>query len=130
MNFSDIFKKDFLAAYANVSVSILEVTAVLIVTAAIACYIFLVYRLITRKTYCYLSRYGRRTFHCSFPDGSERTAGYGIFVLIHCSWNLLRCACGRDCNCAFRIAYDTCHCAGQTADRTGAHDSGDESFGW
>ena len=51
MNFSDIFKKDFLAAYANGNVSVLEVTAVLMMTAVIACYIFLVYRLITRKTF-------------------------------------------------------------------------------
>lgn len=51
MNFSDIFKKDFLAAYTNGSVSVIEVTAVLMVTAVIACYIFLVYRLITRKTF-------------------------------------------------------------------------------
>lgn len=51
MNFSDIFKKDFLAAYVNGSVSVLEVTAVLMMTAVIACYIFLVYRLITRKTF-------------------------------------------------------------------------------
>lgn len=51
MNFSDIFKKDFLAAYANGNVSVFEVTAVLMVTAVIASYIFLVYRLITRKTF-------------------------------------------------------------------------------
>lgn len=51
MGFSDIFKKDFLASYTSSDVSMLHVTAVLIITCMIAFYIFMVYRLITRKTF-------------------------------------------------------------------------------
>lgn len=51
MNFSDIFKRDFLTAYTSGSANIPEVTAVLMVTVIIACYIFLVYCLITRKAF-------------------------------------------------------------------------------
>lgn len=51
MGFSDIFKKDFLTAYTNGNVGVLEVTLVLLITCVISCYIFLVYRLVTRKTF-------------------------------------------------------------------------------
>ena len=51
MSFSDIFKKDFLASYTSESVSMLHVTAVLLITCVIAFYIFMVYRLVTRKTF-------------------------------------------------------------------------------
>ncbi len=51
MNFSDIFKKDFLASYTTEGVSVPHITAVLLITAVIACYIFVVYRLITKKTF-------------------------------------------------------------------------------
>lgn len=51
MNFSDIFKKDFLASYTSESISIPHITMVLLITAAIAGYIFIVYRLITKKTF-------------------------------------------------------------------------------
>lgn len=51
MNFSDIFKKDFLASYTNGNISVPHILAVLFITALIACYIFAVYRLITKKTF-------------------------------------------------------------------------------
>lgn len=51
MGFSDIFKKDFLASYTSSDVSVIHITAVLIITCLIAFYIFMVYRLITRKTF-------------------------------------------------------------------------------
>ena len=51
MNFSDIFKRDFLASYTTEGVSVAHITAVLLITAVIAGYIFLVYRLITKKTF-------------------------------------------------------------------------------
>lgn len=51
MNFSDIFKKDFLASYTSEAISVPHIAAVLIITAAIAFYIFMTYRLITKKTF-------------------------------------------------------------------------------
>lgn len=51
MSFSDIFKKDFLASYTSESISVPHITAVLLITAVIAFYIFMVYRLITKKTF-------------------------------------------------------------------------------
>lgn len=51
MSFSDIFKKDFLASYTSESISVPHTIAVLLITAVIACYIFMVYRLITKKTF-------------------------------------------------------------------------------
>ncbi|MDO4303467.1 MAG: DUF4956 domain-containing protein [Bacillota bacterium] len=51
MGFSDIFKKDFLASYTSSDVSMLHIAAVLLITCLIAFYIFMVYRLITRKTF-------------------------------------------------------------------------------
>lgn len=74
MNFSDIFKKDFLAAYAGGNVSVLGVTAVLLVTAVIACYIFLVYRLITGKTFY------SKTFNISLAAISVITAAIILAV--------------------------------------------------
>ncbi len=47
MNFSDIFKKGFLASYTSENISVPHITAVLLITA----YIFIVYRLITKKTF-------------------------------------------------------------------------------
>ena len=51
MNFSDIFKKDFIASYTSENISAPHIAAVLLITAVIACYIFVVYRLITKKTF-------------------------------------------------------------------------------
>ena len=51
MSFSDIFKGDFLAAYTSGSISVQHITAVLLITALIAGYIFIVYRLVTKKTF-------------------------------------------------------------------------------
>ena len=51
MNFSDIFKKDFLASYTSDTISVPHIAAVLLITAAIAFYIFLTYRLVTKKTF-------------------------------------------------------------------------------
>lgn len=51
MSFSDIFKGDFLATYTSGSISVQHITAVLLITALIAGYIFIFYRLITKKTF-------------------------------------------------------------------------------
>ncbi len=74
MGFSDIFKKDFLTAYTNGNVSVLQVTAVLLITCVIACYIFLVYRLVTRKTFY------SRTFNISLAAIAVITAAIILAV--------------------------------------------------
>lgn len=74
MGFSDIFKKDFLTAYTNGNVSVLQVTAVLLITCIIACYIFMVYRLITRKTFY------SRTFNISLAAVAVITAAIILAV--------------------------------------------------
>lgn len=51
MNFSDIFKKDFLASFTSGTISMPHVAAILFVTALLACYIFVTYRLVTKKTF-------------------------------------------------------------------------------
>lgn len=51
MSFSDIFKKDFLASYTSETISVPHIAAVLFITAIIAFYIFMAYRLITKKTF-------------------------------------------------------------------------------
>ena len=57
MNFSDIFKKDFIASYTSENISVPHIAAVLFITAVIACYIFVVYRLITKKTFYPFHKY-------------------------------------------------------------------------
>ena len=51
MSFSDIFKKDFLASYTSESISVPHISAVLLITAAVSVYIFMVYKLVTKKTF-------------------------------------------------------------------------------
>lgn len=51
MSYVDIFREDFLSNYTNQNISMLHVAAVLTLTCALACYIFVVYRLITKKTF-------------------------------------------------------------------------------
>ena len=51
MSFSDIFKKDFLASYTSDTISVPHIAAVLLITAVIAFYIFMTYRLVTKKTF-------------------------------------------------------------------------------
>lgn len=74
MTFSDIFKKDFLASYTSESVSVPHVTAVLLITCVIAVYIFLVYRLITKKTFY------SRTFNISLAAIAVITAAIILAV--------------------------------------------------
>ena len=107
MGFSDIFKKDFLASYTSETVSVPHIVAVLFITCIIGCYIFMVYRVVTRKTF--YSRnfnisiaaiavitagiilavqssivislgYGGCSFYCQIQNGSEGTHGSGISV--------------------------------------------------
>ena len=50
MNFSDIFKKSFLAGF-SADLSLETIATYFAITAAFALYIFLVYRVVTRKTF-------------------------------------------------------------------------------
>jgi uncharacterized membrane protein YhiD involved in acid resistance len=51
MTFSDIFKKSFLQSFNNGDITIKHILLVMAVTCVLAGYIFLVYRLITKKTF-------------------------------------------------------------------------------
>ena len=51
MSFKDIFKKSFLEGYASTEITTITIVAALAVACALAFYIFLVYRVLTRKTF-------------------------------------------------------------------------------
>jgi len=55
MNFSDIFKKSFLEGFASTDISSKYIIVALLITCAIALYVFFVYRLVTKKTFYSLS---------------------------------------------------------------------------
>lgn len=51
MSFKDIFKKSFLEGYAGAEITSITVIVALAIACAMALYIFLVYRIMTRKTF-------------------------------------------------------------------------------
>lgn len=51
MSFKDIFTKSFLEGYASTEITTATIVAALAVACALAFYIFLVYRVLTRKTF-------------------------------------------------------------------------------
>ena len=51
MTFSDIFKRSFLEGLTSLDINIYTAASAMIITSIIACYIFIVYRLVTRKTF-------------------------------------------------------------------------------
>ena len=51
MSFKDIFKKSFLEGYSGVEFSMPTIIIALLIASALAFYIFLVYRIVTRKTF-------------------------------------------------------------------------------
>lgn len=51
MSFSDIFKKSFLEGYAGNDITAVTVAIALLIASVLACYIFFVYRVVTRKTF-------------------------------------------------------------------------------
>ena len=51
MSFKDIFKKSFLQGYAGSEITLTTIVAALAIASALAFYIFLVYRIATRKTF-------------------------------------------------------------------------------
>ena len=77
MTFQDIFKRSFLEGWANTTISSEEVAVSLLITAVLALYIFLVYRLFTRETFY------SRSFNISLVGVAVITAA--IIVTIHSS---------------------------------------------
>ena len=51
MSFSDIFKKSFLDGFTSIDINIYTAASAMAITSFIAFYIFVVYRLVTRKTF-------------------------------------------------------------------------------
>ena len=51
MSFKDIFKKSFLEGYASAEITTLTIVTALGIACALALYIFIVYRVVTRKTF-------------------------------------------------------------------------------
>ena len=51
MSFKDIFKKSFLQGYAGSEITLVTIVAAMAIASALALYIFLVYRVATRKTF-------------------------------------------------------------------------------
>ena len=51
MNFSDIFKKSFLDGFSSTDINIYTATTAMLITCVLALYIFVVYRVLTRKTF-------------------------------------------------------------------------------
>jgi len=51
MTFSDIFKKSFLEGFSSADINIYTAGAAMLITCALALYIFVVYRVLTKKTF-------------------------------------------------------------------------------
>ena len=77
MTFSDIFKKSFLEGFSASDINIYTATVAMMITAALALYIFVVYRVVTRKTFY------SKTFNISLAGIALITAG--IIVTIQSS---------------------------------------------
>ena len=51
MGFQDVFKKSFLEGFTSMDISAGRIMATFVVTCILACYVFLIYRLMTRKSF-------------------------------------------------------------------------------
>ena len=51
MGFKDVFKQSFLEGFTSMDISAGRIMATFLVTCALACYVFLIYRLVTRKSF-------------------------------------------------------------------------------
>ena len=51
MNFSEIFRKSFLDGYASTDINVYTAAVAMLITCVLALYIFVVYRVLTRKTF-------------------------------------------------------------------------------
>lgn len=74
MTFSDIFKKTFLDGFSSADISIYTATAAMLVAACLGLYIFVVYRVLTRKTFY------SKTFNISLAAITVITAGVIITI--------------------------------------------------
>ena len=74
MSFSDIFKKSFLEGFSASDINIYTATVALLVTSALALYIFVVYRVVTRKTFY------SKTFNISLAGIALITAGVIVTI--------------------------------------------------
>ncbi len=74
MHFADIFKKSFLQGWASTEIGPLAAITTMAITAVLALYIFLVYRVVTRKTFY------SRTFNIAIAGVSVITAAVILTV--------------------------------------------------
>lgn len=74
MSFSDIFKKSFLDGFTSIDINIYTAASAMMITSFIAFYIFIVYRLMTRKTFY------SKTFNIAIAVISVITAGVIITI--------------------------------------------------
>lgn len=51
MSFSEIFKKSFLEGYTAVDINIYTAVASVLITSLLGLYIFVIYRVLTKKTF-------------------------------------------------------------------------------
>ena len=51
MGFQDVFKNSFIARFTSEDITVLQIVGVLLLVALISIYIFVIYRLVTRKTF-------------------------------------------------------------------------------
>lgn len=69
MNFQDVFKNSFLEGFTGLDISTSKILATMLVTSILALYIFVMYRLVTRKTFY------SKTFNVAIAVISVITAG-------------------------------------------------------
>ena len=74
MSFSDIFKKSFLEGFSASDINIYTASIAMMITAALALYIFVVYRVVTRKTFY------SKTFNISLAGIALITAGVIVTI--------------------------------------------------
>ena len=74
VSFSDIFKKSFLDGFTSIDINIYTAASAMMITSFIAFYIFIVYRLVTRKTFY------SKTFNIAIAVISVITAGVIITI--------------------------------------------------
>ena len=74
MSMTDIFKKSFLEGFASTDINIYTAASAMLITCLIALYIFLVYRIVTRKTFY------SKTFNISIAVISVITAAVIITI--------------------------------------------------
>ncbi len=80
MGFQDVFKKSFLEGFTSMDISAGRIMATFAVTCILACYVFLIYRLMTRKSFY------SKGFNVSLAALSVITAGQPLFWPCSPTW--------------------------------------------